>query len=106
MPMNEKSLKKRDASRDIGAELLEAVRRVKGGDTGQVHQVPVSLAQEARQRLGLSQSQFAEVLGVSVRTLQDWEQKRRQPSGAARTLIKIAALRPDAVQEALELSHS
>lgn len=106
MPMNEKALKKRDAARDIGAELLEAVRRVKQGEVGRTHQVPVSLAQEARQRLGLSQSQFAEVLGVSVRTLQDWEQKRRQPSGAARTLIKIAALRPDAVQEALELSYS
>lgn len=106
MPMNEKALKKRDAARDIGAELLEAVRRVKQGEVGRVHKVPVSLAQEARQRLGLSQSQFAEVLGVSVRTLQDWEQKRRQPSGAARTLIKIAALRPDAVQEALELSYS
>lgn len=103
MPMNEKSLKKRDASRDIGAELLAAVRQVKQGNVGRTHQVPVSQAQEARQRLGLSQSQFAQVLGVSVRTLQDWEQKRRQPSGAARTLIKIAALRPDAVQEVLQL---
>ena len=101
MPMNERDLQARDAKRDIGNELLDAVRRVKAGDVGKVHMVPVSIAQEARQRLGLSQSQFATVLGVSVRTLQDWEQKRRQPSGAARTLIKIAAIRPDVVHEAL-----
>jgi len=101
MPMSEKALSKRDSQRDIGAELLESVRRVKAGDIGQVNMVPVSMAQEARQRLGLSQAQFAAVLGVSKRTLQDWEQKRRQPSGAARALIKIAAVRPDVVHEAL-----
>jgi putative transcriptional regulator len=101
MPMNEKDLMARDAKRDIGAELLDAVRRVKAGEVGRTHLVPVSIAQEARQRLGLSQVQFATVLGVSPRTLQDWEQKRRQPSGAARTLIKIAALRPDVVREAI-----
>jgi putative transcriptional regulator len=101
MPMNENDLSKRDSQRDIGAELLDAVRRVKGGDVGRVNMVPVSMAQEARQRLGLSQAQFATVLGVSKRTLQEWEQKRRQPSGAARTLIKIAAVRPEVVREAL-----
>ena len=49
----------------------------------------------------LSQTQFAGMLGVSVRTFQDWEQGRREPSGAARTLLRVAAVRPDAVHEAL-----
>lgn len=101
MPMNEKELEARDARRDIGAELLEAVRSVKAGNLGKVNMVPVSIAAEARQRLGMSQAQFAGMLGVSVRTFQDWEQGRREPSGAAKTLLRIAAVRPDVVHDAL-----
>ncbi|WP_421570636.1 helix-turn-helix domain-containing protein [Stenotrophomonas sp. PD6] len=101
MPKSEKVLEARDAKRDIGAELLASVRAIKAGKVGKVNMVPVSIAAEARQRLGLSQAQFAGMLGVSVRTFQDWEQGRREPSGAARTLLKIAAIRPDAVHEAL-----
>jgi len=58
----------------LGEKLLESVRQMKA----------------ARQRTGLSQARFAELLGVSVRTLQEWEQGRRQLSGAARTLLKVA----------------
>jgi putative transcriptional regulator len=47
----------------------------------------------------LSQSQFAKLLGVSVRTLQEWEQGRKQPSGAAKTLLKVAEKYPDILQE-------
>jgi putative transcriptional regulator len=101
MQKNENVLEARDAKRDIGAELLASVRAIKAGKVGKVNMVPVSIAAEARQRLGLSQAQFAGMLGVSVRTFQDWEQGRREPSGAARTLLKIAAIRPDAVHEAL-----
>ncbi|WP_313344771.1 helix-turn-helix domain-containing protein [Stenotrophomonas sp.] len=101
MPKNENVLEARDAKRDIGAELLASVRAIKAGKVGKVNMVPVSIAAEARQRLGLSQAQFAGMLGVSVRTFQDWEQGRREPSGAARTLLKIAAIRPDAVHEAM-----
>ncbi len=50
-----------------------------------------------REKTGLSQARFAELLGVSVRTLQDWEQGRRAPSGAARTLLRIAARNPQAL---------
>ena len=50
-----------------------------------------------RAKTGLSQSRFAALLGVSVRTLQDWEQGRRAPSGAARTLLLIAARNPGAL---------
>ena len=50
---------------------------------------------------GLSQSDFAKLLGVSVRTLQDWEQGRREPSGAAKTLIAITERRPEVLREAV-----
>lgn len=100
MPLSEKELMERDAKRDIGAELLEAIRQVKAGSIGKVNLVPVTLAVEARLRVGMSQAQFAEKLGVSKRTLQEWEQGRRQPSGAAMALLRIAASRPDVVQEA------
>jgi putative transcriptional regulator len=101
MSMSKKALEARDAKRDIGAELLQAVRDVKAGKLGKVNTVDVSMAAQARRRLGLSQSQFAGMLGVSVRTFQDWEQGRREPSGAAKTLLRVAAIRPDAVHEAL-----
>ena len=99
MPMTEEELKKRDSQRDLGAELLESVRQMKAGRAGQVHQIEVSAAVSARIKSGLSQSDFAELMGVSVRTLQDWEQGRRQPSGAAKTLIAIAERRPDVLKE-------
>ena len=99
MPMTEKELKKRDAQRDLGTELLESVRKMKAGQAGKIHKVEVSSVVSARLKSGLSQSEFAKILGVSVRTLQDWEQGRRQPSGAAKTLIAIAEHRPDVLKE-------
>lgn len=101
MPLTEQQLKKRDAQRNIGEELLAAIVDVKAGRHGQVHQVDLTQAAEARSRTGLSQPKFAELLGVSVRTLQEWEQGRRSPSGAARSLLHIAAIRPDVFREVL-----
>ncbi|OWT75804.1 MULTISPECIES: DNA-binding transcriptional regulator [unclassified Achromobacter] len=54
---------------------------------------------EARSRVGLPQADFAELLGVSVRTLQDWEQGRRNPSGAAKTLLQVAILHPETLRD-------
>ncbi|MFF7064450.1 helix-turn-helix domain-containing protein [Pseudomonas sp. NPDC008258] len=102
MPLTENELRLRDASRNIGEELLESIRDVKAGRYGAVLQVEVTEAAEARSRTGLSQSRFAEMLGVSVRTLQEWEQGRRSPSGAARSLLHIAASRPDVFREVLQ----
>ncbi len=74
--------------RDIGREILDGLRELKRGENGRINNIPDVAS--VRERTGLSQSKFAELLGVSVRTLQDWEQGRRAPSGAARTLLTIA----------------
>jgi len=81
--------------RDIGREILEGIRQLKRGKQGRILIVP-SVA-SIREKTGLSQARFAELLGVSVRTLQEWEQGRRAPSGAARTLLLIAAKNPGAL---------
>ena len=83
--------------RDIGAEILNGIRELKQGKTGRVVNVPE--VAEVRRKTRLSQSRFATLLGVSVRTLQDWEQGRRSPSGAARTLLLIAHKNPLALLE-------
>lgn len=86
-------LAKQEAGRNIGAEILQSLKDMKAGKG----QVVLSSATEAREATGLSQSQFARLLGVSVRTLQGWEQGRKQPSGAARTLLAIARSNPKAI---------
>lgn len=92
-PLTEAKLRAYESQRDLAAELLESVQQMKAAKT----QVVSSPAIEARERTGLSQSQFAALLGVSVRTLQGWEQGRKQPSGAARTLLTIARTNPKAL---------
>jgi len=67
-PLSKADLDAYESKRDLAAELLESVRQMKAGKTQVVH----SPAVEARERTGLSQSQFAALLGVSVRTLQGW----------------------------------
>ena len=98
MPSNSKRLTRAElasyeAKRDLAADLLQSVRQMKAGKV----QVVTSPVIEARRKTGLSQSQFAALLGVSVRTLQGWEQGRKQPSGAARTLLAIATANPKAL---------
>ena len=83
--------------RNIGLEILAGIREIKRGEHGRVINVPSVTS--VRERTGLSQSRFARLLGVSVRTLQEWEQGRRAPSGAARTLLLIAQKSPRALLE-------
>ena len=85
------------AKRDIGREILEGIMELKRGETGRITNLP-SVTQ-IREGTGLSQARFAQLLGVSARTLQEWEQGRRSPSGAARTLLLIAARNPKALLE-------
>lgn len=98
--MSEAELIERDSKRVIGKEVLEAIREIKAGG-GRRFTVQVALATEARLKLGLSQADFAAMLGVSVRTLQDWEQGRREPSGAAKALLKVAVAAPQIVRKVL-----
>ena len=95
LPMTDAQLAVWEAGRDLEAELLESVRQFKRGE-GTVVYSPVIAA---RKNSGLSQSAFAQLLGVSVRTLQGWEQGRKQPSGAARTLITLAQRHPEILRE-------
>ena len=85
------------AKRNIALEILESIREIKRGEHGRVVNVPS--VSTVRERTGLSQARFAQLLGVSVRTLQEWEQGRRAPSGAARTLLMIASQNPKALLE-------
>ncbi len=78
----------------VQADLLESVRQMRRGEAARATLVTVSEAARARASVGLSQRDFARLLGVSPRTLQDWEQGRREPTGAARTLLKVAVKHP------------
>lgn len=95
-PMDDKALRAWEDSRDMAAELEQSVNEMLAG---QGTPVPVSPVVAARMQSGLSQGLFAKLLGVSVRTLQEWEQGRRRPSGAAQTLLTIALRHPEVLQE-------
>jgi putative transcriptional regulator len=85
----------------FAADLLQSVREMKADVRARETTVNISDVIEARHKIGLSQQQFANILHISKRTLQDWEQGRRQPSGAAQTLIRIALSRPDVIMEVM-----
>ena len=92
------------SERDIGQEILEGIREVKAYKTGRIdlrtrELKEPSLPQDIRRNLNLSQSAFAGLMGVSLRTVQDWEQGRRQPSGPAKSLLRIAEQRPEIFME-------
>lgn len=124
--MSDEQLRERDAKRDIGAELLAAVQEMAAGKaarTTRFEPLPdgsvrrtVTLgdgtlqSQEvltspkwqllaARSCSGMSQAEFARATGVSVRTLQEWEQGRKQPSGAAQSLLKLVSRHPELLAE-------
>ena len=79
----------------LGEKLLASVRQMRAGQGEVVH----STVANARAASQLSQAQFAQLMGVSVRTLQEWEQGRRKPSGAAQTLLAVAQRYPDVLRE-------
>src|SRR6266498_2370131 len=88
------------AKRDIGQEILEGIREIKAHKAGKkalrVHTLKAPASPKViRARLKLSQSAFAGLMGVSLRTVQDWEQGRRKPSGPAVALLRIAEQKPE-----------
>lgn len=101
MPRGEKELLTRDAERNIGEELLQAIRDVKAGRHGAKYKVEANEVVAIRLKTGLSQAQFAAALRISHRTLQQWEQGRRRPSGAAETLLRIVSRHPEVLREVM-----
>lgn len=85
----------------LGLKLLQSVREMKARQFARETTIEVNEVVQARQSTGLSQSEFATALSISKRTLQEWEQGRRAPSGAAQALIRIARKHPEVVLEAL-----
>src|SRR5438067_10610232 len=82
------ALAKFEAERDIWKEVLEGVKEIQAGGGKRTKVQPGSLVVRVRLKSGLSQAQFAAAIGVSKRTLEQWEQRRRSPSGAAKQGIR------------------
>lgn len=92
------------SKRDIGAEILDGLRdrRAHKQDklrlrTHRLRSLNGKDAKRIRKKLGFSQSVFAALLGVSLRTLQEWEQMRREPRGPAQALLRVADQHPEAL---------
>ncbi len=88
------------SERNIGLEILEGIQEIKKFKAGEIELKTRELKEPAdpkiiREQLAISQSAFAALMGVSVRTIQDWEQGRRTPSGPAKSLLRIAEQHPN-----------
>lgn len=95
--------------RDIGKEIIQGLKEIKAWKRGAARLKTFTVERPRaadvlaiRKELGLSQDQFALFMGVSVATLRNWEQKRREPQGPARSLLLVAAKQPRAVREAFK----
>ena len=94
-------MKKKDFDRLVkSVKQAGSIRRGKSRASREFRFRPADV-RAIRNGLGKSQSEFALMIGVSVSTLQNWEQGRRQPEGPARALLKVAAENPKAVEKAL-----
>jgi len=88
------------SKRDIGQEILDGIQDIKAYEAGEKVLRTHTFTEPAppqviRAKLKLSQSAFAGLMGVSLRTIQDWEQGRRKPSGPAEALLRIAEQKPE-----------
>jgi putative transcriptional regulator len=97
--------------RNIGQEILTSIKEIKEWQQGKkkLKTTRVQLPRAAdvakiRQNLDLTQDEFADFMGVKVKTLQNWEQKRREPQGPARSLLRIAEKAPEAILKSLPRS--
>ena len=93
-------MSKKAKKRDLSDELIEAAKEIKAHKKGALNpKIVRNDVIAARNNLELSQTQFAVLLGVSKRTLEQWEQERREPSQAAQRLIQIALRKPEVLIE-------
>ena len=99
--MTTRKTKAPSSAEELGLKLLQSVREMKARKFARVTQVTVNEVVEARQSTGMSQAEFASALHISKRTLQEWEQGRRSPSGAAQALVRIAKRHPEVLREVL-----
>jgi putative transcriptional regulator len=98
--------------RDIGKEIIQGLEEIKAWKRGEVklRTIAVDMPRAAdvpaiRRTLGLSQPEFARFMGVSVATLRNWEQARREPQGPARSLLLVAKKQPEAVIKAFKATE-
>jgi putative transcriptional regulator len=89
-------------NRNIAPNIDQTLQEIQASQTSLVIKNTIPDIYEARTAVGLSQQEFANLMGISKRTLQEWEQGRRVPTGAARTLIKLAIKHPEVLKEVLE----
>ena len=93
-------MKKRNVEkRDVGQEILMSLKDIKKGKRKRFKSKLPPNVKIIRGKMGLSQSAFAGFLGVSVRTLQEWEQGRRKPSGPATVLLQVANKHPEVLMQ-------
>jgi len=83
-------------NRNIGTEILEAIQDIKDGKGSRKSIDCFDDVRKVRDELHLSQLAFSSLMGISVRTLQEWEQGRRKPRGPAMSLLRIAHKHPEA----------
>ncbi len=87
--------------RNIGPEILESIRAIKRGE-GKCYTMELPEPKATRERLNLGHSAFAALFGISASTLEDWEERQHKPSGAAISLLLVAAKRPDVLLDVLK----
>ncbi|TSA20526.1 MAG: helix-turn-helix domain-containing protein [Betaproteobacteria bacterium] len=102
--MNTKELETWEKGRDLEAELLASIGHIESGQYQELKTVQVPYPTAVRLKLGVSQSEFARLLCVPKRTIQEWEQERRKPTGAAMALLRVVESAPEIVKGILAKS--
>jgi len=102
--MNTKELEAWEKERDLEAELLASIGHIESSQYQELKTVEVPYPTSVRLKLGVSQSEFARLLRIPKRTIQEWEQERRKPTGAALTLLNIVESAPEVVKGILAQS--
>lgn len=97
--LTDKALAKFEAERDVWQEVLDSVREIKAEEEKRTKVEAKPYIVRVRLKRELFHAKFATALGVSKRTLGQWEQGRRKPSGAAKQLLKIAERHPEILVE-------